>query len=38
MKRAGGWEPASRDEALATAGSESFYSLGLFVLGDGDAS
>ena len=37
-KRADGWEPASQEEALATAGSESFYSLGLFVLGDGDES
>jgi SAM-dependent methyltransferase len=36
MKRAAGWEPAPREEALATAGSESFYSLGLFVLVNGD--
>ena len=27
------WEPTDRETALATAGSESFYSLGLFVLG-----
>jgi SAM-dependent methyltransferase len=27
------WEPTDRETALATEGSESFYSLGLFVLG-----
>jgi SAM-dependent methyltransferase len=27
------WEPTDRETALATKGSESFYSLGLFVLG-----
>ena len=36
VKNATGWEPAGRGSALATDGSRSFYSLGLFVLTDGD--
>jgi SAM-dependent methyltransferase len=36
MKRATGWEQAPREDALATTGSNTFYSLGLFVLVHGD--
>jgi hypothetical protein len=38
VRRATAWEPAGLSEALATTGSRSFYSLGLFVLTDGGDS